>query len=192
MHPAILPFIFTLAAFVLLLLVTISTPVVHAFYFVHADTGGGVRFGIWGWCIDHGTCLSDRLGYRWDTQIIHSLTFTLVFYPIATGFTFLALLSLLPVLLSKSLQMYPFPAFSLLSLLSFFWSLLAFIVMIVLWAVAKSRFHDDGIKTTWGPLPWMSLAATIVLLGITVSAGCGTLCGRRAPYVTYPSRAGYY
>jgi hypothetical protein len=110
-----------------------------------------------------------RLGYRWDPQIIHSLTFTLVFYPIgqfvirasvtalsrpvvATGLTLLALLSLLPVLFSKGLRMYPFPAFSLLSLLAAFWSLLAFVLMIVLWAIAKNRFHDDGIKTSWGPL----------------------------------------
>jgi hypothetical protein len=65
------------------LLVTISTPLVRDFYFLHASTGGGVRFGIWGWCIDHGGhCTNNNLGYRWGSQIIHWLTYLLVLYPI--------------------------------------------------------------------------------------------------------------
>lgn len=85
------------------MLTTFSVPFVSAFNFLHADAAGGVRFGIWGWCLDQGGyCTSKKwvpciasfssgrltvalpcsLGFYYDPQIKHGLTYTLVFFPI--------------------------------------------------------------------------------------------------------------
>ncbi|KDQ53165.1 hypothetical protein JAAARDRAFT_436867 [Jaapia argillacea MUCL 33604] len=187
-NPAVNAFLLSFCATILLILTTFSTPFVSPFYFLHSSVDGGVRFGGWGWCMDSGACSSRGLGYHWESQIDHSLTYPLVFYPIA-GFAVLATLSLLPILCSRSVRIYPFPAFSLLSLLAAITSFLAFLFSIILFGVASTRFHHGGYKASLGPANWMSLVAMCLWFILSLNSGCGTMCrgafGGGGPYVTY-------
>jgi hypothetical protein len=111
MNPAWPPFVLTLIAFFFLyvprsqtsdlisdllqnllfsLLASVSSPIVRNFNFLHAETAGGVSFGLWGWCIDDGgSCTPVKLGYGWDAQVIHWLTYALIFIPIGMFASFL-------------------------------------------------------------------------------------------------------
>ncbi|EGO25053.1 hypothetical protein SERLADRAFT_469144 [Serpula lacrymans var. lacrymans S7.9] len=174
-------FLLTLAAFVLLLFTTFSVPLISSFYFIDAGVPIGVRFGIWGWCYDSGgSCTSPlKIGYSFDPQIVEPLTIALVFYPISTILSLFATLSLIPLLCGIPARQYRFSVFSVLSLLSFFTSAIAFIFMIGLWGTAVTRFRNAHIDVSFGPLPWMSLAASIILLLVTISSGCGALYPRQ-------------
>jgi len=191
MNPALPAFLLTLLAVVLLALDVFSTPFSEALYFLYTSAGGGVKFGIWGWCAESGdSCTRKSLGFHWDPQMIHGLTYLLVLYPIALALTILALLSLLPVLCYRGLRMYPFPMFSLLSLVACIFSLLAFVFAIALFETARERFHADGVGASYGPLPWLSLAATVALILTSLNSGCGTMWrGSRSPYLTYAEQA---
>ena len=41
-------------------LVTFSTPFVKMLYFLQTDESGGVRFGLWGWCLLDGSFCSPK------------------------------------------------------------------------------------------------------------------------------------
>jgi hypothetical protein len=45
--------------------------------------------------------------------------------------------------------------------------------MISLFAVARNRFRRDGYDAEFGPMPWISLVATLLLIGVSVLGGCG-------------------
>ncbi|KZT41805.1 hypothetical protein SISSUDRAFT_1042324 [Sistotremastrum suecicum HHB10207 ss-3] len=184
-------FLLTFAAFVLLILCTFSVPLVSTFYFLHADIAGGVKFGGWGWCLDNqGPCSgSAHVGYSWDPDIIVWLTKVMIFYPIATAFTFLAAASLLPLLCTGRPKMFPSPIYSILALISFITTFVAYIFTIALFVTAQHRFKRDGFHATYGPLFWMALVATIILFLMTLNSGCGSVFrgrfGRASPYIAY-------
>jgi len=183
--------ILTLAALVLLVLITFSVPFVSDFYFLRASVpGDSVRFGIWGFCFQSsGFCSNKVLGYNWDPEIIVWLTKVLVFFPIAAIFTLGAFLALLPSVCVRYSRdtIFPAPLYSLLMIPAALTSLLAFVFMISLFAVARNRFHSAGESASFGPLPWMSLAATIILLGLMIYTGCGSTWrgpfGEMSPHV---------
>ncbi|KAH7915605.1 hypothetical protein BJ138DRAFT_1141266 [Hygrophoropsis aurantiaca] len=174
-------FLLTFGSFILLLFTTFSVPLISTFYFIDADIDGGVRFGVWGWCYDSGgACTSPlQIGYSFNPQIIEALTNALVFYPIATILSLFSTLSLIPLLCGFPTRRYPFGVFSLLALGAFIAAFIAFIFMIGLWGTAVSRFREANIEVSFGPLPWMSLMATIALMLVSISSGCGTLYRRR-------------
>jgi len=180
--PHFLAFLLTSAAFILLMLITFSVPFISNFYFLRSSIAGGVDFGVWGWCLTSGddTCTKKSIGYSWDPQIIFWLTQALVLYPVSAALTFLSLLSLIPVLCShRRDRYYPTPLFSILALLSYFASFFAFIFMIALFSTAMQRFKNDGFSASFGPLPWMSIGATVALAIVTLSSGCGLMCQGR-------------
>jgi len=160
---------FVCTAFLSLMLVTFSVPTSSSLYFLSTSEAGGVRFGIWGWCLNEdGTCLDPpQLGYTWEPQIPIPVTGSLVFYPIAAVLTFFALMSLLPMIYTgrteKTKRIFLIFVFA-----SFLASLLAFIFMMAMWNVARIRFHEAGFRAEFGPLPWLSLAVTLLLLGATL------------------------
>ncbi|KZS92677.1 hypothetical protein SISNIDRAFT_455270 [Sistotremastrum niveocremeum HHB9708] len=166
-------FLLTFAAFVLLILCTFSVPLVSTFYFLHADIAGGVKFGGWGWCLDNqGPCSgSAHVGYSWDPDIIVWLTKVMIFYPIG-----------LP-------KMFPSPIYSILALISFITTFVAYIFTIALFVTAQHRFKRDGFHATYGPLFWMALVAMIILFLMTLNSGCGSVFrgrfGRASPYIAY-------
>jgi len=68
--------------------------------------------------------------------------------------------------------------------------------MISLFAVARNRFRRDGYDAEFGPMPWISLVATLLLIAVSFLGGCGRMFrGNKSPYVTYPgntTRREYY
>lgn len=92
-------------------LVTFSVPFISTFYFLQTDESGGVRFGLWGWCLTNGTLCSPkawvtinrlscpnvetelllpihRLGIDWKPQLIFWLTQALALYPVCESYSF--------------------------------------------------------------------------------------------------------
>ncbi|CAA7269631.1 unnamed protein product [Cyclocybe aegerita] len=168
-NPAFYVFLVTFTAFILLLLTTLSIPLVSSFYFLYTSQANGVRFGMWGWCLDSdGTCSSPlQLGYTWEPEIAIPITKALVFYPISVIFTFFTMASLMPVLCARNAR--SDKIFDIFAWLSFGTSALAFFFMIGMFDTARKRFERRGFDASFGNLPWMSLSATLLLLGVSIS-----------------------
>jgi len=185
-HPVFAPFFLMFVTFLLLLLVTLSTPIIKDIYFLSSNITGGVRYGSWGWCKANGYCWRHGLGYGFDPQIIRWLTKMLVFFPIATIFSVISMISLLPILCSRKDRhtLYPSPLYSLFSLITAFLSWIAFIFMIGLFGEARTRLHHDGFTATLGPAIWMALTACILSTICAFHAGCGRMFrGKKSPYL---------
>ncbi|PPQ81016.1 hypothetical protein CVT25_014524 [Psilocybe cyanescens] len=167
-NPTFYVFLSTLAAFVLLILTVFSVPMVSTSYFLHSSQANGVSFGMWGWCLDEGdVCSPLQLGYTWEPEIAIPITKAFVFYPIAAVFTFLTMISMLPVLWVRTER--SDKVFQVFAWISFAFSSLAFLFTIGMWGVAKSKFEKRGFSATYGNLTWMSLAATLLLLVVAIS-----------------------
>jgi len=190
-RPHFFAFVLALACFVLLTLVTFSVPFISTFYFLQTNESGGVRFGLWGWCLTNGTlCSPKALGIDWKPQLIFWLTQALALYPVSAGITLLAAISMIPLFCTyRDDRYYPTPAFSFFAFLAFLTSLAAFCFMIALYAIAIHRLHQDGFTATLGPAVWMSLGATVGLAIVSASSGCGLMCrgrySRVSPYLAY-------
>jgi len=166
--PAFYVFLATLSAFVLLALTTISVPVLSTFSFLHSTQADGVKFGMWGWCLDDGhTCSPVQFGYTWQPEINGSITKAFVFYPVAIVLTFFTLIATVPAMCARSartdtiLNIFAWSAFSA--------SAMAFLFMIGICGVAKARFEKRGFGASYGNLPWISLAATILLFIVSMN-----------------------
>lgn len=86
-------------------MLTICSVPISSLYFLYTSEALGVRFGMWGWCLDEGGICSGplqyvhffyivfkvfsiyRLGYTWEPQLSNTITNTLVFYPISSVVT---------------------------------------------------------------------------------------------------------
>jgi len=189
--PHFFAFALSAGACVLLALITFSVPFVSSFYFLHSDVAGGVKYGVWGWCLDNGLeCSGPKtIGYHWDPQIIPWLTDTLALFPVAAGITALSVLSMIPTFCSYRDRYYPPPMFAFFSVFAFISSFFGTVFMFALFTIALHRFHDDGIGASLGPLPWMAVGATVALAIVALSSGCGGLCwgryGRTSRYLAY-------
>jgi len=97
---------FLLVATVLLIVVSVGTPVWDSVYFLKADINPGIlKLGQWGYCLD-SVCTKAHLGYKLTliasgsndvsaevaSGVVHGLTFALILRPIAAGISFIALL----------------------------------------------------------------------------------------------------
>lgn len=49
---------------VLLIFVSVSAPAWHSVYFLKATAAEEIRYGIWGYCIQGGSCSGSTLGYN--------------------------------------------------------------------------------------------------------------------------------
>lgn len=166
------------AAFALLLVATISAPVVNRISFLDV-TGAGTRstFGTFGYCTNINAspsgCTSAKLGYNltsaartildhtWTNTTVEALTKALILHPLACG---LAFLSLLVSLCSDRLG---FLFASFLALLAFLTSLAVTIIDFVLFGIIRREVNDNdnatGRTAQYGNAAWMVLAATVVL-----------------------------
>lgn len=83
------------AAFALMLIVSVSTPIWKSVYFL--STASGTKLGMWGYCIA-GSCSDKMYGYRLtlsgtsESVVTHWLTYALIANPIAAFILLLALL----------------------------------------------------------------------------------------------------
>jgi hypothetical protein len=169
LNPAFYVFLTTFTSFILLLLISVSVPLVSSFYFLYSSQANGVRFGLWGWCLDSdGTCSSPlQLGYTWEPEIVTQITGALAFYPFSVALAFLTTMSLLPVLCFQ--RKFGDTAFRFLAWTSMATSALAFLFMVGIASVAKQKFEQQGFKASYGNLHVFSLAATLLLLAAAVS-----------------------
>jgi len=157
-----------IAAFILMMLTTFSVPI-SSLYFLYTSEALGVRFGMWGWCLDEGGICSGplQLGYTWEPQLSNAITIALVFYPITAVSIILTMISLIPVANARSAR--TDRVFLIFAWISFASSIIAFSFMISMWSIAKYRFEQRGFSASYGPLPWLSLTATLLLLAVALS-----------------------
>jgi len=156
-----------IAAFVLMMLTICSVPI-SSLYFLYTTEALGVRFGMWGWCLDEdGTCSWPwQLGYTWEPQLSNTITKALVFYPITAVSIILTMISLIPIAYARNAR--ADRVFRILAWISFTSSIFAFSFMIGMWSIAKYRFEKRGFSASYGLLPWLSLTATILLLAVAL------------------------
>jgi hypothetical protein len=169
-----------LIAFGLLLLSSLSTPVIKGISLAKLD---GYTFGVWGFCSDNadghkcsqievGYTIEDiaptRDGFNINPDTRHSVSYVLIVHPIA------ALLTLVCLCMSLSAHLHA-PAHStrymmglfLMTIPTLIFSLLAFLVDVLLFIPHVS----------WGG--WIVLAATLIIL-----AACIVTCGMRRTLIS--------
>ncbi|KAI0636834.1 hypothetical protein C8Q77DRAFT_527199 [Trametes polyzona] len=194
MLAAVTPF-FLFVAFLLLLLVSLSLPIIKSIFLfqltansaasiLDSSASGQARFGVWGYCtstitvevigVDHetaGQCSSPHLGYQFDSTVANALH--------VSGFS-----DTISRTLSAVLVLHPIAcALAFLALLaSLFITMIAtiiFLLDVIFVAVVRNKINDEShgvLKAGWGNAVWMTLGATIALWGAIVS-DCAGLCG---------------
>lgn len=174
-----------LAASILILITTISAPVVDQLSILKVSLrdqsqGTSVRFGTFGWCILDGgndggnACSSVQVGYN-PANVMRSienvdfsdyaedtariLTKIMILHPIATGLCFIgALLGAVSGMIGSFIA-------SLIALLSFIVALVALICDFVLFSVLKSNINDNtSDQAEYAEGIWTLLAGTVCAL----------------------------
>ncbi|KAG7086731.1 hypothetical protein E1B28_002664 [Marasmius oreades] len=184
--PALPGLLLCFAATVLLIFACVSVPTWDAIYFLQA---GGIRFGIFGF-----TGSRTQLGYNFDpttlgfdgtklnTAIIHNLTMVLILHPIAAG---LAGLAVLFGLCGAGYHRAGTVIMTLLSGLAALVTLVVWVIDMVLFGIARSRFREQGIPAQYGNGNWLVLGALVAL----VLSFCASACGI---FGSYHKRRGTY
>ncbi|KZO97749.1 pali-domain-containing protein [Calocera viscosa TUFC12733] len=169
---------FCFAAMVLLIFASISVPVWNKVTFLNATWDGAeVDFGAWGY-----TGSQRMLGYSWTAAlpgiqntklsetVFHNLTFVLVLHPIAAG---LAGLAVIFGFCGAGYSRIGTIFMSLTSSLATLVTLIAFIVDLVLFGIARSEIRSHGGAAQYGIANWFTVAAFVsLLLGF-----CAGVCG---------------
>ncbi|KAI5845563.1 SUR7/PalI family-domain-containing protein [Tricharina praecox] len=170
--------ILLLAAFALLLLSTLSSPIINS---INIATFGGVKFGVFGWCSDTAGCSKVGFGYDMDTILANegksdfslpskarnSLTNLLIVHPIAAFLTLILFILSVAAHLNKPAHSPKYLlALLILCLPTLIVTLLAFLVDILIFLP----------HVQWGG--WIVLAATILI----VVSGF-VMCGMRRQIV---------
>ncbi|GAC99322.1 hypothetical protein PHSY_006923 [Pseudozyma hubeiensis SY62] len=196
-RPATPGTLLTLAAAILLGLVTISTPIIKSIYFLEATIGGNgpqagqvARFGTLGYCLGN-TCSSPTLGYNFDPNqllgvqgvgsrytgaVIKGLTYTLILHPIALAF---AVVAVLLGLISHCREFSTNCFGSFVTGIGALITLVAFGLDLALFVIAKKRIDSiNGASASLGMAIWMTLAAWILMFLAGCAFSCG-ICSRR-------------
>ncbi|KAK4055716.1 hypothetical protein OIV83_000262 [Microbotryomycetes sp. JL201] len=187
LRPATPGTIVVLAATILLVLVSVSAPILKSIYFLKANIAGqDIVLGCWGVCVN-GECSKTRLGYSLDLEqlfgydglaniqltqqipntLVKWLTYVLVLHPVAAVFAAVA------VILGLLAHIRGFGGTCFTTCFASFGatiSLIAFAFDLGLFIVAKKRIEsrDVGGSAALGNALWMTLAAAIMLL----TSGC--------------------
>ncbi|KAF8609969.1 pali-domain-containing protein [Ceratobasidium sp. AG-I] len=179
--PAMPGLFFCFAACVLLVIVSVSSPIWDAVSFLNASIGGReVHFGVFGY-----TGSARKLGYTIDpsvlginndslnTNVIHNLTYVMVLHPVAAGLAGLAVIfGLCGAAYSRVGTIF----MSLAAALATLCTLVVFIIDMVLWGMARNRIRDQGAQANYGNANWMVVGAlAALLLGFcsSVIGSCG-------------------
>jgi len=171
---------FCFAATVLLVVVTVSSPVWESVSFLDVTTGGkATKFGVFGYTgskVAVGyTFAPAQLGFndtKLNTGVIHSLTSVLVLYPVAAG---LAGLSVFFGLCGAMYHRAGTVFMSLLSALATICVLIAWVISMALFSIARNRIRSDIRTATaqYGNANWIALGALVALLIGFCTATCG-------------------
>jgi len=113
------------------------------------------------------------------------LTFVLVLHPIAAGLAGLAVLfGLCGAAYSRVGTIF----MTLTATLALLVTLVVWVIDMVLWGIARSRFRDVGARAQYGNANWLTLGALVALI-LAFCAGaigsCGNYRRRRAAAATY-------
>lgn len=169
---------FCFAAMVLLIFVSVSVPTWSHIYFLEASRGAQtLRFGVFGY-----TGTGRSIGYTFDPTIlgfnntrlndatIHNLTKILILHPIAAGLSGLAVLF---GLCGAGYHRAGTVFMALVSALATIATILAWVVDMVLFGIARTQFRDQGWAAQYGNATWMTLAAAVALLIGFCTSACG-------------------
>ncbi|KZT01526.1 uncharacterized protein LAESUDRAFT_625901, partial [Laetiporus sulphureus 93-53] len=167
-------FLGTFSAFILLVLVSVSAPLVHSFYYLRTSADDGVRFGVWGYCGNSGNCTAPQLGYTYGSEISESTSKALILYPVAAAISLFSMMTVAPLMCNPRRDRYPHPLFCVLSFAASALSIAAFVISVYLASTATTFFASQGHSSSFGPTIWMSLVAAVLLLFVAFHAGCGT------------------
>ncbi|CAG7847126.1 SubName: Full=Uncharacterized protein {ECO:0000313/EMBL:CCA75069.1} [Serendipita indica DSM 11827] len=189
----------SLVSFLLLVLVTVSTPLWNSVYFLKLVTGPDepepfpsnytVKFGVFGM-----STVPHQLGYTpadwWvtadvrdptvDQPSLRSITYALVLHPISAFMSLITFGFATIGLCSRAGAVFSTFSAGLATLVT----IVVFIVDVVLFSILKSQFHDspyDGRHTSYGPAIWMVLAALIACLVSLASAAFTAVSLNRYP-----------
>ncbi|KAG6003386.1 hypothetical protein E4U21_002061 [Claviceps maximensis] len=187
-------------AFVLLLVVTITAPVVNGLSIMHVNLGRNtasaqqVTFGTFGYCVrgfrSSDQCSHSRIGYN-PAALMHSLdgttfgtssadtakglTRVMVLHPVALGLCFIAVL-----LLCISAGVLGSLLASLVSLAAFVVTLVAMICDFIAFSIVKRDVNDHGVShAEWGSGIWLVLVAALLTLFGAAVVFVTCCCARR-------------
>lgn len=186
--PALSGFFFCFAAMVLLIFVSVSTPVWRNIYFLKATVTEEIRYGIWGYCVQGGDCSNAMLGYAPSIEqvggnytegssVLQNFTKVMILHPIAGALALFAVLWGLAgvALASRTCTI----LMSLTAFLALLASLVAFAIDLALWIIIRNRIRDRGFEAELGNANWLTVGAVAALILGTCTAACGS-CGRFA------------
>ncbi|KAJ4864121.1 SUR7/PalI family domain-containing protein [Trichoderma breve] len=200
-----------LAATALLIVVSVTAPVVNDLSILKVDVSGSstidrITFGTFGYCIIRDgpdDCTKAHVGYdataalagvqgltfsKGDRDSARVLTRVLILHPIAAGLTFLAFLLCLGTSFLGS-----FVA-SLFSFLAFLVTVVAMACDFAGFSIIKHAVNTRGpnnLHARWGPTVWCILVAAALNLIATVLVFITCCAGRRKKTHTHRGKADY-
>ncbi|KAK4056383.1 hypothetical protein OIO90_002526 [Microbotryomycetes sp. JL221] len=187
-----------LAATVLLILVSVGTPIWDQMSFLESNLVAGgnslLRMGQWGYCFGN-SCTGSSLGYNLDfiTQgsaigndnvdignfdfgdtVVEGLTYALVLNPIAAGFAAIALLAAL--FSNTACGIFA----SILAFWAFIVTLAAMAIDLGLFITTRRRLEDRGVASVkYGPAWYMVIVAAGLLLLASMLVCCTCTSSRK-------------
>jgi len=178
---AVIPGLFLcFAATVLLVFASVSTPTWNAVYFLGVGQGSSqIRYGVFGF-----TGSKASIGYffsddRLNSRTLHNLTKVLILHPIAAGLAGIAFLFGLCGFSARTRFGAVFMALTagLAALTTF----VVWVIDMVLFGIARSRYRGDGQVAQYGNANWLTLGALVALLLGFCASACGVFgrYGRR-------------
>ncbi|GBE81214.1 pali-domain-containing protein [Sparassis latifolia] len=167
---------FTFAAMVLLIFASVSPPTWNPISFLNTNVGGvSTHFGVFGY-----TGSTTHVGWHFPSGIgdntindttFHNLTYILVLIPVAAG---LSGLSWLFGLCGAAYHRAGTVFMTLLSAVAFLVTLIAWVVEMVLFGVARNHVRDAGNYAQYGNANWLVLGALLALLLGFFASLCGS------------------
>ncbi|KAF5351853.1 hypothetical protein D9756_007729 [Leucocoprinus leucothites] len=170
--PAVPGLFLCFAAMVLLIFVSVSSPTWEKISFLNVGVGSNqVHYGVFGF-----TGSQRAIGYefgndRLNTTILQNLTKTLILHPIAAGLSGIAFLFGLCGTAARTRVGTVF--MTLTAGLAALTTLVAWIIDMVLFGIARTRFRDEGLPAQYGNANWLTLGALIALLLGFCASACG-------------------
>jgi len=161
----------TFAAMVLLIFASVSAPTWNAVSFLKTP---GTNFGVFGFTGSQthvGWNFPGSLGdSRLNGNMFHNFTEVLVLIPIAAGLSGLAFIfGLCGFAYHRAGTVF----MTLVSALALLTTLVAWVIEMVLFGVARSHMRSRGIDACWGNANWLVLGALVALFFGFFASACG-------------------
>ncbi|RGP68139.1 hypothetical protein FLONG3_8313 [Fusarium longipes] len=180
---------FLLVASVMLIVVSITAPVVNHIAILKVRGGGnGVNYGTFGYCIlqNGGRCTSSHIGYNpanalqgnalsgISSDTAKAMTYVMILHPIGAGLCFIAFLLAVGAGIFGSLMS------TLLSVAAFIVTIVALACDFAGFSIIRRRVNrDTSASASWSVGIWLVLVAAIFCLIGTVAVFITCCSGRR-------------